>query len=198
VRRTRARTRPRILLDVDGPLTDGFTAAVCKELRRMNYAHAREEDVTDHWDMFGQFAVREADVPVVRERLRRPGVATSFEPRAGAKEFLTDLRKWACVLAVTAPLDGSATWAHEREVWLIERLGFDPLDVIQCRSKGPVQGDAFCDDKHSNVHLWAEENPESLAILWGVHAPKWKGPRAADYEALAGYLEALRVGGGSR
>lgn len=188
------RRRPRVLLDVDGPLTNGFTAAACRELRLLQYHHAREEDVVDHWDIFSQFAVRESDVDRVRERLRRPGVALAFEPREGAREFVDDLRRWAQVVAVTAPLDGSPTWAHERELWLAERLGFDPSEVIQARSKSPVRGGAFVDDKCANVQQWAEENPSGLAVLWGVHAPEWAGPRAADYEALGEYLEALRCG----
>src|SRR5262249_10202889 len=111
--------RPRILLDVDGPLTSGFFIAVCEELRKEGI-DARPDRI-DRWNIFEAFEASRQVEQDVRLQLCARGVAQSFMVNRGARAFLEELREWADVYAVTAPLDGSPTWAHDRELWLFDR-----------------------------------------------------------------------------
>lgn len=187
------RPRPRILLDVDGPLTDGFFAVACEYLRAEGF-DAWPRLITD-WDVFKSFDVP-ADVEKrVRALLRAPGVAAAFAPRPGADEFVNALREWTDVYAVTAPLDGSATWGHEREVWLAEHLGFDLRHVSSTRDKTIIAGSALVDDKAGTIRAWQDEHPRGLAVLWREahnETDRWHAV-ASDYAGLTGWLEALRV-----
>ncbi len=156
--------RPRLLIDVDGPLTDGFFEAACALLREQGVkAHPR--DIKD-WNIFKSFAVSAKVEKKVRASLRGAGVASAFKPRHGAREFLAELRKWADVYAVTAPLDLSPTWAHEREEWLVEKLGFEHNHIISARHKRLIKGDILIDDKIDTITEWQTEHPEGLAVLW--------------------------------
>ena len=176
--------RPRVLIDVDGPLTDGFFETACHHLRARG-VDAKPWAISD-WDIFKSFETSARDEDAVRKILRGPGIAASFSPRPGALEFLNEMRAWADVYAVTAPLDGSPTWAHERETWLIERLAFNPQHVISARDKSIVVGDVLIDDKFSTVESWQAAHPESLAVLWReAHNRKesWH-TTAGDYDEL--------------
>lgn len=186
-------SRPVILLDVDGPLTMSFFDVACREMRREGVVGAKPSALT-------QWGFLEALAPVterrIRERLRRPGVASLFEPNDGARTFLSDLREWAEVYAVTAPLDGSPTWPYDREQWLIEQLDFDARHVMAVRDKQRVSGHAFVDDKLAHLIEWQAAYPSGLAIMWTCPHNKddaWTGPRAANYDQLERYLYALKV-----
>ncbi len=182
----------RILIDVDGPLTRGFFVKVCELLR--DEGVAAHPDLIDCWNVFAAFGVP-ADVErKVRDRLCLPGVARDFAPRPGAGSFLAELRTWADVYAVTAPLDGSPTWAHDRETWLRDRLGFAADRVISARDKSVIAGDALIDDKIQTLRAWRDAHTV-FAIAW--HEPHnaaegWGGPRVRDYAELREHLEYLR------
>jgi 5'(3')-deoxyribonucleotidase len=185
--------RPRILLDVDGPLTRTFFDRACALLRE--HGVPAQPNQIDRWNIFESFGAGIQVEQAVRARLERPGVACGFLPNDGAREFLAELRTWADVYAVTAPLDGSETWTYDREVWLREELGFKADRVVHARDKRLVAGDAFVDDKHSSVASWSREYPSGLAILWREShnaADAWAGPSARTYDELRAYLDALR------
>lgn len=115
--------------------------------------------------------------------------------RAGAGPFLAELRTWADVYAVTAPLDGAPTWTHDRETWLFDRLDFAPDRIIHARDKSIIGGDAFIDDRVSSVRAWDRTHLDGLGIVWAEPhnaADAWLGPRVGTYEALAALLEGLR------
>lgn len=185
--------RPVILLDVDGPLTMGFFGAACQEMSHEG-VFVSPDDLTA-WDFFKALGVSHEVEQRVRTRLQRPGVASGFEPNEYAMAFLRDLRRWAEVFAVTSPLDGSATWGFEREVWLADRLGFEPKQVISARDKRLIRGSAFVDDKYAHLVEWREAWPAGLPIMWGCpHNAEdtWTGIRVSTYARLYDYLQALR------
>ncbi len=155
--------RPRILLDVDGPLTLGFFEAACDVLRDLG-VDARPEKI-DRWDIGRAFGVTPDTGREMYDRLRAPGVASSFAPRPGAREFVADLQAWADVYAVTAPL-GGPHWAHDREIWLEEHVGIRPDRVVSTRDKTVVVGDALVDDKIDTLIGWKDEHPLGHAIFW--------------------------------
>lgn len=186
---------PRILLDVDGPLTLGFLDLTCAILRGLGMKHAYPY-VVDRWDMFAALRAPPDIEAAARERLRRPGVASSFSARAGAREFVAELQTWADVWAVTSPLRGSPTWAYEREVWLAESVGIPAKRMISIDEKHAVRGDALVEDKCANLIAWSAENPGGLCVFWREHTSRepWEGPSAGNYKELRAWLEALRKG----
>jgi 5'(3')-deoxyribonucleotidase len=157
--------RPRILIDVDGPLTRGFFEVACRLLREYGVAGATPEKI-NQWDIFKALGAGKMTEDAVRDRLQRPGVAAGFLPNAGARPFLDELRTWADVYAVTAPLDGSDTWTRDREIWLEKELGFDINHIVHARDKRVVAGDIFIDDKPEHLEAWSKEYPGKSAILW--------------------------------
>ncbi len=184
--------RPRILMDVDGPLTRGFFVKVCEYLR--DEGVAAHPDLIDRWNVFEAFGVGPEVERIVRDRLCLAGVARGFAQRPGAGPFLAELRTWADVYAVTAPFDGSPTWAHDRESWLRDRLGFTANHVVHARDKHLIAGDALIDDRVSTLRAWRDAHP-GFAIAWHeTHnaADGWNGPRVRDYDELRAHLEYLR------
>jgi 5'(3')-deoxyribonucleotidase len=157
--------RPTILVDVDGPLTRGFAREACRILRDLGVAHA-EPDRIMQWDVARSFGADAPTAASMMVRLRREGVATSFDPREGALEALESLREWARVVAVTAPLPGSRTWVGERMVWLQILLGFRAADVVHADDKSLVAGDALVEDRLENLAAWGERWPGKAQILW--------------------------------
>jgi 5'(3')-deoxyribonucleotidase len=184
--------RPRIGLDVDGPLTDGFWDAACRVLRDLGIAHARTEKI-DRWDIMQAFGVPPEIAAEAYGRLREAGLALNFKPNAGAIEFVRELQEWADVYAVTSPL-GGAHWAHEREVWLRDVMGI-PFDrTISVRDKTVIALDALVDDKLATIEAWSKAYPAGVAVLWrAMHNAKepWAGPAAWNYDELRAWLGAL-------
>ncbi len=182
--------RPRILLDVDGPLTRGYVVAVCDLLSTRGICKI-PADATD-WDVCKSFGVDDATRRWVHEEMKNFGVAEKFNPRHGAREFVDGLREWADVYACTAPLAGALTWAGERERWLKLYLDIPPKMIVQAEDKHLVAGDALVDDKPSNIVAWHEEWPARLAVMWSdtynLTSP-WRGKRAGDYATLKEILE---------
>lgn len=183
--------KPTILLDVDGPLTTGMVDVACALLREEGLdAHPH---LVTQWNICASFGAPPDVVHRVYAQLREPGVCAGFTPREGADELVKNLRGWARVVAVTAPLDGSPTWAQEREVWLTDYLDFHPDDVVSARDKTLVDGDTLVDDKYDNVLAWSRKWGRE-AVLW--NAPynvreSWQ-PRASDYFELLGLLARLK------
>ncbi len=186
--------RPRILLDVDGPLTRGFFVTACALLREHGYGEAQPHTL-DQWDIFRSFNASDEVEASVRAWLREPGVASDFMPNVGAQAFVAELQEWADVYAVTAPLDGSPTWGHDRETWLAEHFNIPAERVVLCRDKSVVVGDALVDDRLSYLTAWAAAHPRGLAVLWREShnaSSKWNGPSVAGYHDLRSYLNGLR------
>lgn len=182
--------KPVILLDVDGPLTSTFDDVFCNYLQDEGVsAHPRDNT---HYH-FAHFAKPEV-ISRVYARMREPGTCLSFEPHEGAKDFVYALRRWATVLAVTAPLNGAPTWAQEREVWLTDKLDFKVEEIVSARDKYHVFGHAILDDKVSNIIAYKKRWPNAEAILW--NAPynlreDWN-PRAGDYYDALSLLMRLK------
>jgi 5'(3')-deoxyribonucleotidase len=180
-------------MDVDGPLTRGFFTESCALLRELDvFAHPFG---IDRWNIFEAFKATKVQERLVRDQLCRPGVALRFKPNHGAVDAVLALSIWADIFAVTAPLDGSPTWAYDREAWLCDHFGFEPSQIISARNKHVILGDAFVDDKVESLIDWSQSNPQGLAILWVEphnRTAAWEGPRVRTYEELFEILEPLR------
>lgn len=183
--------RPRILLDVDGPLTNGFVELVCEMLQE--YGVNATPSAIGEWDIMKAFRVSDKVAASVFTRLRRPGVAYSFVPRKGAAEFVEKLQEWADVYAVTSPLGGHY-WQHDRELWLDECVGIKPERVISVRDKSIISGHVLVDDKVETLDAWQRNNPW-LALLWSaphnISEPRYL--RVSDFDTLYPVLEDVRA-----
>jgi 5'(3')-deoxyribonucleotidase len=84
----------------------------------------------------------------------------------GAQDGIVQLREFADVYFVTAPLRNHPTWAHERMDWLNLYFGAEPNDVISTSAKHCVAGDALVDDKTSTLQAWNACHPNGLGIRW--------------------------------
>lgn len=159
------RTRPRILLDVDGVLTHGFVELVCKHLAEFGFNVTFDQ--VDQWDIMKAFQVPPDVEQEVYQRMKLPGVANSFTPIDGSIDFVKSLREWADVYIVTSPM-GGPNWAHDREEWLYKHYGIPAKKVASVREKLIVRGDVFVDDKLSHLVEWSKEHPEGKAVLFRI------------------------------
>lgn len=185
--------RAKVLIDVDGPLTGGFCSELCRHLRTLGVPEAFPHAVTE-WDIIQAFSVQGEIGDEALARMRRPGVALGFVPRSGAFALIEEIRKIADPVAVTAPLEGSPTWAHEREIWLEEHLGFGLDEIVSVRDKSLIPGAVLIDDRLSNLLVWGSAHPSGRALLWdeahNQNAP-WRGPRVKDFFEILRNLDGL-------
>ncbi len=187
--------RPRILLDVDGIFADFITPCLdaVHAHTGKRFAH---DDVTD-WDIMKSLGIGDEDARAIYKSMQRPGMCLGIPAYEGAREGVDRLREWADVWAVTSPFGGSH-WMHERDAWLIEKMGFDKYDVLHVRGerKHGVVGDAFVEDKTSTLRAWQEAHPTGLGILFVRKYNQndgWGGTSASGWPALVETLEiALR------
>lgn len=188
------RDRARVLLDCDGPLTEGFVELACKYIREESDGKVdAQAHKVDQWDLMKALGVP-ADVEKrVYTRLEEPGVAFNFEPNKGAADFMESLNTWATVYIVTSPL-GGPHWAHDRERWLYKWFKVPSRRVCSIKDKFIVVGDAFVDDKKSHLEEWKAEHPSGLAILWRIPPNRddsWP-VEASTYEELTKLLQPLK------
>lgn len=181
--------KPRVLIDVDGPLTASFVEQSCAYLRKLGL-NVFFEHATD-WELAKALNLSDGHKKLLHRRIRQPGFAANFEPRRGALEFLNELREKAYVYAVTSPLTGSSTWAHEREEWLVRELGFKHRYVVSVRDKSLVSGHVLIDDKPDNLTTWRAAQG-GRAILWEMPYNSTVtdfGPTIGNYLSLRKALE---------
>lgn len=186
--------KPTVLIDCDGPMTDSFYDVLCVYLRNEGITWAYPH-LIDDWDPFKTFGVNEHIRSNVTQKMRLPWVAKTFHPRQNVVEFLADLRTWAEVVCVTAPMKGSATWAGERHEWL-EELGFKTEDIHSTHGKFRVFGHAFIDDKKEHLDGWQAQHPGGLAIMWSEphnRNSKWDGLKTNSFGQLLEWLQSIRT-----
>ena len=155
--------RKRLLVDVDEVLAS-FQAAMLDALERLFGKRIRPE-AYEVWDAFSLLSPEETE-GVIAE-IRKPGWCASMQVTPGAHEALIELRTLVDVYAVTSPFK-SPTWVHERDAWLVEKLGFESDQIVHTKAKHICRGDAFLDDKPENVERWRQEHPDALAMLWHI------------------------------
>lgn len=186
------RDRPRLLFDVDGVLSHGFTEAMCRALTRLLGRVCDPADVAQ-WDIVKSFGA-EAVESAAYEEMKKEGVCRAFEPNAGSQELIAWCQEWADVYAVTSPL-GSVWWAKEREEWLTELYKLHHHRVASVHDKFIVDGDAMIEDKTPNLVRWAHEHPEGVPILFRIGPNRhdvWHGLEAYNYDELKSFLRLVR------
>lgn len=85
----------------------------------------------------------------------------------GAIEAIETFRSMDIIMhPVTAPMYGSATWIHERSLWLMERMKFPFDDQIHTAAKHMIYGDVMIDDRPKNLEGFLKRNPNGKAMLF--------------------------------
>lgn len=153
-------TKPRLLLDCDGVLSNFMGSAL------QVVASLGSFEVPDHHLLSIEDAL---PADVAAEYLRRVtarGFCSSLLPYPGAQDALRELRELAEVVIVTASFGQCPTWAWERTAWLGDHFGIEPGDVVHAGRKHRVGGDVFVDDHPKHVSAWMDAHPFGIAMLW--------------------------------
>lgn len=154
----------KVVLDVDGPLTDFHAKA--RDVIRDEFGYDLSVSAYKEWDVTSVLQTQ-AEKDRMNELIAQPGWASSMIPDQKAAEAVRRLRSYgADILFATAPHPQSKTWREEREAWLVEHFGAHHLEVAHIHRKDFLGGHIFVDDKPSNVDGWRRENPSGSAFLW--------------------------------
>lgn len=158
----------RVLLDVDGPLTTGY---IDKYVDYVNQYSDREppvktSDITHYnikqaLDFLHPEAFDYAD-----QKMRLKGVAYSFKVMLGAIDFVSRVRTFADVYAVTAPLQKAPYWQYDRQRWLEDMFGFQHDEIIATHAKHVCDGDVLIEDKPQTLLAWHAEHSRETPVLW--------------------------------
>jgi len=159
---------PKLLLDIDGILTD-FHAAVLRTAVKAGF----EVSVNDLWVWEMTAALRGAGAPshVIKtcmDAMAAEGFNNKLEPDPEAIESLPKLREISDVLFVTAPNPGCPTWMNERVAWMRKHFNVEPNDILFSCQKSSISGDVFVDDNPANVLDWSKAHPGKLSVLWSA------------------------------
>lgn len=180
--------RPRILIDVDGPMADFVTPA----LEAIFQVTGRRFKVSDHvngWDLFSGLGLSDDEIKEVFRAMQVPGLCLGIPVVDGAREGIEELRKVADVWAVTSPFGGEH-WMHERDAWLVRNLGFHKKDVLHVRgeSKHGVFGNMLIEDKIDTLRTWQAAWPTETPVLFELSYNKnegWSGVVVDNWPSLA-------------
>lgn len=162
-----------ILSDVDGVFAD-LVEGLCVELRASGFDRTPEH--FKHYDLAECLTAEE--MRVVLTAMAAPGFCHAIEWYPGAREFLRELVKLGEVHAVTAPFDGSSTWASERRAWLSSEMPRKRVHAISGEYKHMLRGDVLLEDHPANACAWLDAHPTGLALL--VDRP-WNSPAAKEF-----------------
>lgn len=170
-------TRPVVLLDCDGPLSDfttGYLDALEKETGMRHLAAEVDQWSIADCDFFLQAAKKINTAPRdLKARVDRhvgvQGFCAQLAVQPGAREAVRTLAKLADVYVVTSPWDSSPTWQYERLHWVAEHFELPRSRVVQTGTKHIIKGDFFIDDKPSHAIEWAMAWPHGVSFLFDMH-----------------------------
>lgn len=164
----------RIRVDVDGVLAD-LVGRLAEDAA--TYGARFTTDDIKHFD-FAK-SLTPAAMKVVHMLMAKPGWCYDLPWYEGAVGFVRSLFELGAeVLFLTAPYDGSSSWAYERKAWL--RQFFPDVKPVSCPSKYKryFAGDVLIEDNPGTCHDWLEENPDGFALL--IDQP-WNQPTADEF-----------------
>jgi|SRR5882672_854047 len=189
--------RPRILIDVDGPMAD-FVAPALEAIFQVTGRRFKASDHVNGWDLFVGLGLSEDETKEVFRVMQVPGLCLGIPMVAGAREGIEELRKFADVWAVTSPFGGEH-WMHERDAWLVRNLGFHKKDVLHVRgeSKHGVYGNMLIEDKTETLRSWQAAWPMETAMLFELPYNRndgWTGAAVDDWPSLVSWAATFYTG----
>jgi 5'(3')-deoxyribonucleotidase len=163
--------KPTVLIDADGVIANFHATALDLIFEVTGRRYPLEKITT--WDTFHSLDEPQEVKDKVWALFKEPGNCARIEPFPEAKDGIRRLAQFADIICVTSPFKGSATWAHEREMWLEKHFGEYIQQVIHARDKRRVHGDIFVDDKIDHVrdwrHYWHDlQGARVTPVLWGT------------------------------
>lgn len=182
--------RPRILIDVDGPMAD-FVAPALEAIFQVTGRRFKASDHVNGWDLFAGLGLSDDETKEVFRVMQVPGLCLGIPVVEGAREGIEELRKVADVWAVTSPFGGDH-WMHERDAWLVRNLGFHKKDVLHVRgeSKHGVYGNMLIEDKVDTLRAWHAAWPSGVPMLFEFSYNKnesWSGATVEDWPSLVAW-----------
>lgn len=160
----RARRYPlRVLVDVDGVLSDFFAGAkpILHEYTGVSY----DFETLKTWDIFENLPKEIEDACFAR--FAESGFCGGLEVLPGAQEGLAKVQALANVYIVTSPMH-TRHWVYERTNWLEKHFNIPRKKIIQAPCKYVVDGDILVDDRAENIREWAEHHPDGTGVLWAA------------------------------
>ncbi len=176
------RARPRVGLDIDGPVADfigGYGMVLSDVLTRMGrtwdpsgirelvtgdaiHKCAFFEDLAEDVDLSADALRARVDVS-----LEAKGFCANLSVQPGAIEAVGALAEIADIFPITSPWETSPHWEYERRWWIDAHFGATiRANVIQASRKHFGCFDVFVDDKPSHVSTWAQHWPGRHAVLF--------------------------------
>lgn len=160
-----SKERPRVLMDVDGPLADFLTPCL-QIINDLCKSELTLEDMKD-WNIFRSLGVPLAIEEETYRIMGEPGWCSQLEVQRGAKYGIAEISKIADIYFVTSPLR-SNTWAREREQWLWKHFGVDGKQIVSTAAKYLCVGDFLVDDRVSNLDEWKIHHPNGCPVIWDM------------------------------
>lgn len=163
---TDARTRLRILCDVDGVLAD-FVGLVLDYVQRNTGLYYRP-NALDDWDMLGCLGLGE-HWPFFRKQGDELGLCRSMRELPGAREFYAELQQIGEVKPCTTPM--TPAWLTQHAEWLID-FGVPFDQQIQIKDKHDLAGawDVLIDDKAENCEAFVKAGCRAFCIATPYNA----------------------------
>ena len=189
--------RPLVAIDVDGVMLDFISKIVQQANTLLGDTYYEPKDVVE-FDMYEALGLPQWCRDAIDASVDTPGFCASIEPYPGAVEGLAEIRKFADVVALTAPWD-SDWWHREREKCLVEKLGFTRKQIAFADGelKQHFAADAFVDDKTSSVVQWKTRRAGTAILFtrpWNERDLYIEGYRATSWPNL---VHTLRVAFGA-
>jgi 5'-nucleotidase len=188
--------RPRILMDMDGPL-----AAFDDHYFRRNEENGWPMEVTVE-----NQTLRFASGHVIDKEHRRlatamvnsPGWFRELPVTPGAQKGMAELAQVADVWIVTKPLEANPTCRDDKAVWLEQHFGIGWIDkLILTPDKSLILGDLLVDDAPKpEWYDHATWDPVIFTKPYNGEGTKWAGPPrwtwADGIDALMAHADANR------
>lgn len=157
---------PRILFDVDGVIAN-FAQLCVGTVIASGIRNIPSQWVPTQWDIAKELKLDGREKAEVHHLLTRAGVAQTMNPYPDAVDAVLRISKKMDVYFVTSPMPGSATWPHDREVWLRRQFGAElGSKVVHTNHKQLVSAVHLVDDKAENCRAWEAGNPGRAALFW--------------------------------
>jgi 5'(3')-deoxyribonucleotidase len=163
--------KPRVLLDVDGPIADftGYYLKLVHEVTGRTYIRAE----VSQWDIAKALKLTRQEQDKVESWIDSPTSAMEIQEIPGAVHAVKKIAEMADVYFVTSPWKRCPEWTYYRSMWLRKRFGALGEKVIHTDQKHVCAGDMLVDDKLSNLEGWLNDRMSNqLAVLWDHPANK--------------------------
>lgn len=189
--------RPRILIDVDGPMAD-FVAPALEAIHQVTGRRFKASDHVNGWDLFAGLGLSDDETKEVFRVMQVPGLCLGIPMVSGAKEGIAELRGFAEVWAVTSPFGGQH-WMHERDAWLIRNMGFHKDQVLHVRaaSKHGIYGNMLVEDKVDTLRAWQAAWPTESPMLFELSYNRnegWSGASVDEWPSLVAWATTYFTG----